>query len=143
MQPGCVQRPRVPFAIAAAGPRGMRLAAGYAQSWVTPGLPGNFEPGRFDRMIGPLRDQLRRLDDACGDQDRDPGTLDRMFLAGIQLGGVLASRESFLEASGVFAELGCTDLIVVWPRPDFPFQGNTEVLDEIASVLHGTRRGDP
>src|SRR6266516_6142348 len=35
--PGCVQRPRIPFAVAATGPRGMRLAATYGQTWVTTG----------------------------------------------------------------------------------------------------------
>src|SRR3989442_11846268 len=33
--PGCVQEPRVPFAIAATGPLGMRLAATHGQAWVT------------------------------------------------------------------------------------------------------------
>ncbi len=40
LTPGCVQRPRVPFAVAAAGPRGLRLAARYGQYWVTIGRPG-------------------------------------------------------------------------------------------------------
>lgn len=141
MHPGCVQRPRVPFAIAAGGPRGMRLAARHARAWVTIGLPGRFEPGRFDRMIGPVRDQFARLDDACLAQGRDPATLDRMIVAGVQTGGVLASRASFVEASGMFAELGCTDLIVFWPRPSFPFEGDVEVLDEIAPLLHSTTLG--
>jgi len=35
--PGCVQLPRIPFAIAATGRRGMRLAARYGQLWVTTG----------------------------------------------------------------------------------------------------------
>src|SRR5262249_875774 len=35
--PGCVQQPRVPFAIAATGPRGMELAARFATTWVTTG----------------------------------------------------------------------------------------------------------
>src|SRR5205809_331555 len=35
--PGCVQEPRVPFAIAATGPLGMRLAATHGQAWVTTG----------------------------------------------------------------------------------------------------------
>jgi alkanesulfonate monooxygenase SsuD/methylene tetrahydromethanopterin reductase-like flavin-dependent oxidoreductase (luciferase family) len=35
--PGCVQQPRVPFAVAATGPRGMRLAARFADTWVTTG----------------------------------------------------------------------------------------------------------
>jgi alkanesulfonate monooxygenase SsuD/methylene tetrahydromethanopterin reductase-like flavin-dependent oxidoreductase (luciferase family) len=35
--PGCVQRPRLPFTVAATGPRGLRLAARYGQAWVTTG----------------------------------------------------------------------------------------------------------
>ncbi|MGO1294125.1 MAG: LLM class flavin-dependent oxidoreductase, partial [Cellulosimicrobium funkei] len=35
--PGPVQSPRVPFAVAATGPRGLRLAARYGQAWVTTG----------------------------------------------------------------------------------------------------------
>ena len=135
--PGCVQRPRVPFAIAAGGPRGMRLAARYAQAWVTAGLPGQFKPGQFDRMAGPVRDQFARLDDACLAQGRDPATLDRILVAGIQIGGVLASPDSFVEASAMFAELGCTDLVVFWPRPGFPFEGDVRVLDRIAPLLPG------
>src|SRR4051794_22852626 len=33
--PGCVQRPRLPFVVAANGPRTLRLAARYGQGWVT------------------------------------------------------------------------------------------------------------
>jgi alkanesulfonate monooxygenase SsuD/methylene tetrahydromethanopterin reductase-like flavin-dependent oxidoreductase (luciferase family) len=33
--PGCVQKPRIPFYVAATGPRGLRLAAEYGQGWVT------------------------------------------------------------------------------------------------------------
>ena len=35
--PGCVQQPRIPFAVAATGPRSMRLAARHASVWVTNG----------------------------------------------------------------------------------------------------------
>jgi alkanesulfonate monooxygenase SsuD/methylene tetrahydromethanopterin reductase-like flavin-dependent oxidoreductase (luciferase family) len=35
--PGCVQKPRIPFTIAATGQQGMRLAAMYGQIWVTNG----------------------------------------------------------------------------------------------------------
>lgn len=38
--PGCVQRPRIPFAVAGNGPRGMRLAAVPAQTWVMLGESG-------------------------------------------------------------------------------------------------------
>src|SRR5262245_7757626 len=50
--PGCVQTPRIPFAIAATGPRGMRLAAALAQTWVT------VDSRHIDA------DQIARLEDA-------------------------------------------------------------------------------
>lgn len=43
--PGCVQRPRLPFAVAATGPRGLALAARHGQAWVTTGDPKLFENG--------------------------------------------------------------------------------------------------
>jgi alkanesulfonate monooxygenase SsuD/methylene tetrahydromethanopterin reductase-like flavin-dependent oxidoreductase (luciferase family) len=35
--PGCVQQPRAPFAVAATGPRSMRVAATHGSVWVTNG----------------------------------------------------------------------------------------------------------
>ena len=43
--PGCVQRPRIPFAVAAFGPRGLGLAARFGQAWVSTGDPTLFETG--------------------------------------------------------------------------------------------------
>lgn len=37
MYPGCVQRPRVPFVVAANGPKAMALAVRYGQGWATTG----------------------------------------------------------------------------------------------------------
>ncbi|HYU86237.1 MAG TPA: LLM class flavin-dependent oxidoreductase [Kribbellaceae bacterium] len=135
MRPGCVQRPRVPIAIAACGRHGMRLTARSAQIWVTNGLPGRFEHRRFDQAAATLREQLGRLEEACAAEGRDPASLDRLVLAGIQIGGVLASRDAFADAEGMFAELGFTDMVVPWPRPDFPFAGRPEILDEIAPLM--------
>jgi alkanesulfonate monooxygenase SsuD/methylene tetrahydromethanopterin reductase-like flavin-dependent oxidoreductase (luciferase family) len=36
-EPGCVQSPRVPFVIAATGPKGLRVAARHGSGWVTNG----------------------------------------------------------------------------------------------------------
>jgi alkanesulfonate monooxygenase SsuD/methylene tetrahydromethanopterin reductase-like flavin-dependent oxidoreductase (luciferase family) len=145
MHPGCVQRPRVPFVIAGTGRRGMRLAARAGQAWVTAGVPGEFEPERFDRTAGWLRDQMARLDEACAAGQRDPASLDRIVLAGAHIGGVMESRSTFVEAEGMFRDLGFTDMVVFWPRPRFPFAGRPEVLDEIAPLLHrgiGTAQGE-
>jgi alkanesulfonate monooxygenase SsuD/methylene tetrahydromethanopterin reductase-like flavin-dependent oxidoreductase (luciferase family) len=136
MHPGCTQRPRVPFAVAATGPVGMRLAARMAQVWVTVGVAGNFEPSRFDRMQGVLREQVDRLEQACTAEGRQPSTLRRMIVAGTQVGGVLDSRDSFVEARGLFTELGFTDMTVFWPREEFPFAGRERVLEDIAPDLH-------
>jgi alkanesulfonate monooxygenase SsuD/methylene tetrahydromethanopterin reductase-like flavin-dependent oxidoreductase (luciferase family) len=135
MHPGCVQRPRVPLAIAAARSRGMRLAARRGDAWVTVGRPGHFEPGRFDQMTGVLRDQVDRLADACAEEGRDPASIDRIIVAGVQFEGVLQSAAAFEEAEGLFGELGFTDMIAFWPRPRSPFEGRESVLEDIAPLL--------
>src|SRR5207302_8774190 len=58
MRPGCVQRPRVPFAIAAAGPRGMALAVRYADSWVTLGDRRRLREQTAEQHRASVRDQL-------------------------------------------------------------------------------------
>ncbi|WP_460806136.1 hypothetical protein [Micromonospora zhanjiangensis] len=70
--PGCVQHPRVPFAIAAGGPRGLALAARYAQTWVTIGEAG--QPGaRPDAEAWALLErQVDALERACADGGGHP-----------------------------------------------------------------------
>jgi alkanesulfonate monooxygenase SsuD/methylene tetrahydromethanopterin reductase-like flavin-dependent oxidoreductase (luciferase family) len=136
MHPGCVQQPRVPFAIAATGPAGMRLAARTAQAWITVGVSGSFEPRRFDQLVGVISDQVKRLEDACAAVGRDPASIDRIVVAGAEIGGVLESHDSFLEARGRFASIGFTDLVVFWPRPEFPFDAPADALYDIAPLLH-------
>lgn len=135
LRPGCVQLPRVPIAVAGAGPRAMRLAARLADTWVSYGTPFDFEPKPYRRTVSAIRDQLDALEAACERVGRDPATIDRLVLTGASIGGVLDSAESFRDAAGVFAEIGVTDLVVHWPRPTPPYQGRPEVLDEIAGVL--------
>jgi alkanesulfonate monooxygenase SsuD/methylene tetrahydromethanopterin reductase-like flavin-dependent oxidoreductase (luciferase family) len=112
--PGCVQRPRVPFAIAADGPRGMRLAARFAASWVT-----------TDGRAG-AAGRAARIDEICASEGRDPSSLDRLvLLIGEQ---PLDSIEAFREIAGRYRELGFTDLVVRWPeRPS-----GVAVLEQIA-----------
>lgn len=137
MHPGCVQRPRVPFAVAAAGPRALGLTARFADTWITAGAPGRFDAVPYRESVGVLKDQLGALDDACAAAGRDPATLNRLLVTGAQVGGVLDSVESFVDATGVFAELGFTDLLVHWPRDSFPYRGRVEVLEQIAAEVLG------
>ena len=58
--PGCVQQPRVPFVVAANGPRSMRLAARYGQGWVTTGTGGDDDLDAWWRVVG----ESARMDEA-------------------------------------------------------------------------------
>ncbi|MFN8125172.1 MAG: LLM class flavin-dependent oxidoreductase [Candidatus Nanopelagicales bacterium] len=61
--PGCVQQPRVPFTVAASGPRAMRVVARLASRWVTFGPLGNASGP--DEWFAGVADQTRRLEVAC------------------------------------------------------------------------------
>ena len=132
--PGCVQQPRVPFAVAATGPRGMRLAATYGQTWVTTGERSSEELLDPVEGAGVVREQIRRLEEACGAVARDPATIDKLVLTGPALDAGLQSEESFADAAGRFAEVGVTDLVVHWPRPSEPYAGDPNAFERIFSA---------
>ncbi|MFD4571429.1 LLM class flavin-dependent oxidoreductase [Streptomyces sp. NPDC058417] len=133
--PGCVQRPRLPFAVAATGPRGMRLAARHGQAWVTTGDPRLYETGTPEQSVEALRGQLERLGDACAALGRDPGGLDKVLLTGFtpDRGAPFASLDAFVDFAGRHQELGFTELVVHWPIPDSDFAMDEKVFDAIAT----------
>ncbi|RAY12603.1 LLM class flavin-dependent oxidoreductase [Actinomadura craniellae] len=135
MEPGCVQSPRVPLAVAATGPRGMALAARFADIWVTSGKPNAFEAERYDQALPLLKEQNAAVDAACEAAGRDPTELDRLLITDAAVGGVLDSAETYRDAAGLFAGAGFTDLAVHWPRPEFPYQGSLDVLEEVAATV--------
>jgi alkanesulfonate monooxygenase SsuD/methylene tetrahydromethanopterin reductase-like flavin-dependent oxidoreductase (luciferase family) len=127
--PGCRQRPRLPFAIAATGMRALRLAARYGQSWIA----------SDSREVG--REMVERLVEACAAEGRDPASIERLVLVGHRE-RPLASVEAFREVAGRYAEAGFTDLVVHWPRRREPFAGDVAVLERIATdVLVGSDPG--
>jgi alkanesulfonate monooxygenase SsuD/methylene tetrahydromethanopterin reductase-like flavin-dependent oxidoreductase (luciferase family) len=131
--PGCVQQPRIPFAVAATGPRGMRLAAEHGQAWVTTG--SRTSEGPVDAVDGArqVREQLVRLEEACAAAGRPFGSIDRLVLTGPELDGGLASPDAFAETVGRYAETGVTDLVVHWPRSSEPYRGDEAVFERIFS----------
>jgi alkanesulfonate monooxygenase SsuD/methylene tetrahydromethanopterin reductase-like flavin-dependent oxidoreductase (luciferase family) len=131
--PRCVQRPRLPMAVAATGRGGIALAAERADIWVTAAWPGHGEPVRFDRAVSVIAKQSAELERACAAIGRDPATVRRLVVTGALIGGVLDSLSSYREAVGMFEEVGITDLVVHWPRDDFPYAGRRAVLDDIAA----------
>ncbi len=131
--PGCVQRPRIPFAVAASGREGMRLAATYGQTWVTNGDRTRDAILSAEEGAKVVGEQMVRLDQACVDVDRDPGSLRRLVLSGSRLDGGLASIETFRHTTARYAEAGVTDFVVHWPRPDEPYAADLSTFERIFS----------
>lgn len=130
--PGCIQQPRVPLAIAASGPNGMRVAARHADLWVTLGdtSTGPLSPAEGASVLAA---QIRRLDDACQEIGRDPASLRKLALSGLHLDPGLSSPEAFRETVGRYAEAGVTDFVVHWPRPSEPFAADLATFERIFS----------
>ena len=116
--PGCVQQPRVPFTVAAAGSRAMRVAAEQGSTWVTYGpIP---ETDVHEQWYAGVAEQMQRLDAACADVGRDPSTIRRLALAGLEHQWANSSVAAWDEFVHRIAEIGFTDVAVHWPRPHDP-----------------------
>ncbi|MGW4162170.1 LLM class flavin-dependent oxidoreductase [Streptomyces sp. NPDC004788] len=133
--PGCVQRPRLPFAIAATGPRGLRLAARHGQAWVTTGDPKLYETGTPEQSVAAIAGQLDKLGKACAEIGRDAAELDKILLTGFtpEQNTVLGSLDAFVDFAGRHQELGFTELVIHWPIPDSVFAADQAVFEKIAT----------
>ncbi len=134
--PGCVQQPRLPFAVAATGRRGMRLAASYGDTWVTTGDLSD-EGLLLGAEVGVqvVREQLERLDDACVAVGRSPASIARLVLTGPRLAPGLSSLEEFRDTVGRYSEAGVTDFVVHWPREDEPYAADLKTFERIFSEV--------
>jgi alkanesulfonate monooxygenase SsuD/methylene tetrahydromethanopterin reductase-like flavin-dependent oxidoreductase (luciferase family) len=129
--PGCVQQPRVPFTVAAAGPRGMQVVARHGHAWVTFGpVDPAATPHQWWEAI---RTQSAMLDSACDAAGRDRGTVARAALLGLELGWAQESVDAYDDVCGRLTDAGFTDVVVHWPRPhDTNLPGPApHVFDEI------------
>ena len=120
------QKPRLPFVVAANGPKGLALAARFGQGWVTTGSEATSGEGWW-RGVAEL---ASRLDDAATAAGRDPGTIDRYLSLDSESVYSLSSVDAFVEMSGRAAKLGFTDVISHWPRHDGLYAGREGVLFE-------------
>ncbi|WP_258344890.1 LLM class flavin-dependent oxidoreductase [Saccharopolyspora gregorii] len=129
--PGCVQLPRLPFVIAANGPRAMRLAARYGQGWVTTGSGGD-DVEAWWRGVAEL---TKKFDDALAAEGKAPARVHRYLQADAAPAYSMSSVEYFKEVVGRAAELGFTDVVTHWPRTDSPYEGTESTVEEIASEV--------
>ena len=130
--PGCVQQPRVPFAIAATGDRGMRLAVEQADTWVSNGPRSHTGPPLpAPDGVEVVRAQMQRLDDHCAAAGRDPASLRRLVVLGARLDAGLESVAAWRATRAAYEEIGVTDLVVHWPRASEPYQGDPAILEHL------------
>jgi len=127
-RPGPVQQPRIPFIMAANGPRSLRLAVEYGAGWVTTGSRAE----TLDQWWAALAKLGWRLDETLAAAGRDPATLERHLNLDSSPQFALESVGSFEEMAGRAGELGFTDVITHWPRPDGPYAGDVRVLESVA-----------
>lgn len=132
--PGCVQRPRLPFAVAATGPRGLMLAARYGQAWVTTGDPKLYEAGTPEQSVAAIGAQVDKLAKACAELGRDVSELDKILLHGFtpDRNAPLESVDAFVDFAGRHRELGFTEIVIHWPIPDSDFASDQAVFEKIA-----------
>jgi alkanesulfonate monooxygenase SsuD/methylene tetrahydromethanopterin reductase-like flavin-dependent oxidoreductase (luciferase family) len=130
--PGCVQSPRVPFVVAANGPRAIRLAARHGQGWTTTGTVRGEDADAWWRSVA---EAAHRLDDALDRAGRRPGDVDRYLQLDAGPTYSLTSVDAFDDGVGRAAGLGFTDVVIHWPRPAGPYAGDEAVLDEVAARL--------
>ncbi|MGW2057215.1 LLM class flavin-dependent oxidoreductase [Streptomyces sp. NPDC001840] len=131
--PGCVQRPRLPFVVAATGPRGLRLAAQYGQAWVTTGDPKLFETGTPEQSREAIRGQIERLGKVCAEIGRE--VPEKILLTGFtpDRDGPMRSLDEFVDFAGRHMELGIDEIVVHAPIPDSVFAADQRVFERIAT----------
>jgi alkanesulfonate monooxygenase SsuD/methylene tetrahydromethanopterin reductase-like flavin-dependent oxidoreductase (luciferase family) len=116
LSPEAVQRPRPPLAIAAQGPRGIRVAAEYADIWVT--MPSG---KTLEEQLQGVRERNEVLDEHCIALGRDPQTVERAYLPG--WGGPerpFASSGAFQDFVGRCQEAGVQRFIFSFGSDVFP-----------------------
>ena len=129
------QLPRMPFVVAANGPKGLDLVARFGQGWASTGGDG-LTGEEWWQSVATL---ARRLDDAAARAGRDGASIDRYL--SIDAGGTysLSSVGAFEDIVARAAALGFTDVIAHWPREGGIYAGDEAVLEEVAARLPGLR----
>ncbi|MBJ7531009.1 MAG: LLM class flavin-dependent oxidoreductase [Nocardioides sp.] len=127
----------VPLVVAANGPRSLRFAARTGDAWVTTGPRVDTLDAWFDGL-----DQARRtLEEALVEHGRDPAEVPRYLNLDSAPQFSLESAGVFTDMTGRAADLGFTDVITHWPRPDGPYAGDEAVLEQVAADVLPALRG--
>jgi alkanesulfonate monooxygenase SsuD/methylene tetrahydromethanopterin reductase-like flavin-dependent oxidoreductase (luciferase family) len=135
MIPGCVQRPRLPIALAAGDPHSLDLVGRLADAWITYGDTSHRESTAAGTEAA-VRRQLDHLIEHCALLGRDPTAIDRIYLSGNTDENPLVSVAAFTDFVGRYEALGFTDIVFHHPRADDPVWNQPEsIVEAIASEV--------
>ena len=115
--PGCVQRPRLPFVVAADGRGAMGVARRFGSGWVTAGLDGAKDLEEWWDGVAAISARFEA-----------PGVR-RILQTDAAPVYSLSSVETFQDFAGRADELGFTDLAVPWPRESGLWAGSESILE--------------
>lgn len=116
MRPAPLQQPRPPLTLAGWGPRSLRIAAEYADSW-------NFAPTNPEltpeQNLEETARRNRMLDAYCRELGRDPAGITRSLLIYPRASDLpFASDDAFHDFIGKYREIGIDEFIIYWWRED-------------------------
>jgi len=113
MAPGPVQNPRPPIVVAAHAKASLRVAAEYADAWISYG--GEFG-SPVEVVLDKTRDRNEALNKYCEKVGRDPTSLRRSLLIfGVEANTAFASENQFVEIVERYTTIGMTELIFFYP----------------------------
>jgi alkanesulfonate monooxygenase SsuD/methylene tetrahydromethanopterin reductase-like flavin-dependent oxidoreductase (luciferase family) len=132
----CVQSPRLPFVVAANGPRTIRLAVRLGLGWATTGSAPWRSPGDDDEWWDGVARLSDEVDEALAAAGRAPSSLRRYLSVDAAPTFALVSAAHLEDVVGRAAALGFTDVVAHWPLPGAPvYDAPESVLDEVAALL--------
>jgi alkanesulfonate monooxygenase SsuD/methylene tetrahydromethanopterin reductase-like flavin-dependent oxidoreductase (luciferase family) len=133
MNPRPVQKPRPPITIAAHGPRMLKLAARFADTWTTLGPADGLEE---------IRSRNGLVDMCCREIGRDPRTLRRSYwvinLVTEKEKGLFDyfdSEDAFREMARPFIDIGVTEVLLSYPYHDEQLPMFEKIAKEVTPEL--------
>ena len=115
MHPAPIQKPRPPLTVAALGPKTLKIAARYADSWNTLADPGQ----SVQQVLETTRQRNDMLDEYCTQIGRNPDEITRSLLAWPLMPETpFGSNDAFHDLVGRYREVGINEFIFYWLREE-------------------------
>jgi alkanesulfonate monooxygenase SsuD/methylene tetrahydromethanopterin reductase-like flavin-dependent oxidoreductase (luciferase family) len=114
INPQPIQKPRPPLMIGGNGPRMLKIAARYADTWNT---FGGIDVKSFEEMLTLTGGRNSRLDGYCAEIGRDPTTLRRSVLiyTNEEYQRIYSVPGAFEEIVKRYQEIGITEIVFFYP----------------------------